>query len=62
MIISFKIVPNTLTPVQNSFTEDDDEDIEEEEILISKPTRNKKLARNLKRADRRAAYENYKEL
>lgn len=68
------IVPNSPGPVQERLAEGgEDEYIQEEECeetedqedwedFLPKRTRNKRLEQNLKRADRRARYENYKEL
>ncbi len=54
------IPPVNQGPVQEVF--DYEEEWDEDEFIVSKKTRNKRLDRSLKRADRRARYENYKEL
>lgn len=71
------IVPNTPGPVQERLAEgldgyiweedyekpeEDQDELDEWEDFLPKRTRNKRLEQNLKRADRRARYENYKEL
>ena len=62
-IIEFTILPRgVIMPLQEPLVDYEEGDIDEDEFIVPKRTKNKRLARSLKRAERRAAHENYKEL